>query len=97
FCPAPSASAEDEAAWRMLAHLLQAPFYQRLRVELQLGYAVFSGVRQIDGTTGLLFGVQSPVSDVDQLVAHIEDFLSALPELIANADLPEQRQALGAQ
>nr|WP_122428133.1 pyrroloquinoline quinone biosynthesis protein PqqF [Pseudomonas viridiflava] len=97
FCPAPSASAEDEAAWRMLAHLLQAPFYQRLRVELQLGYAVFSGIRQIDGTTGLLFGVQSPVCDVDQLVAHIEGFLSALPKLITNADLPEQRQALGAQ
>ncbi|WP_341352562.1 insulinase family protein, partial [Pseudomonas viridiflava] len=49
FCPAPSASAENEAAWRMLAHLLQVPFYQRLRVELQLGYAVFSGIRQIDG------------------------------------------------
>ncbi|MCO5364243.1 pyrroloquinoline quinone biosynthesis protein PqqF [Pseudomonas alliivorans] len=97
FCPAPSLSAEDEAAWRLLAHLLQAPFYQRLRVELQLGYAVFSGIRQIDGTTGLLFGVQSPVCDADQLVAHIEAFLSALPELTAHASLSEQRQALSAQ
>ncbi|MBC3955685.1 pyrroloquinoline quinone biosynthesis protein PqqF [Pseudomonas sp. DOAB1067] len=94
FCPAPSASARDEAAWRLLAHRIQAPFYQRLRVELQLGYAVFSGIRQIDGTTGLLFGVQSPSCSVDQLVAHIEAFLEGLPELIRNADLAEQRQAL---
>ncbi len=71
FCPAPTTSIEDEAAWRLLAHLAQAPFYQRLRVELQLGYAVFSGLRQIDGRTGLLFGVQSPTSSAKQLFAHI--------------------------
>ncbi|SHN03654.1 coenzyme PQQ biosynthesis probable peptidase PqqF [Pseudomonas asturiensis] len=94
FCPAASASARDEAAWRLLAHRIQAPFYHRLRVELQLGYAVFSGIRQIDGTTGLLFGVQSPSCSVDQLVAHIEAFLEGLPDLIHNADLAEQRQAL---
>ncbi|MBA1231077.1 pyrroloquinoline quinone biosynthesis protein PqqF [Pseudomonas viridiflava] len=97
FCPAPSASAQDEAAWRMTAHLLQAPFYQRLRVELQLGYAVFSSIRQIDGTTGLLFGVQSPACSVDQLVLHIEDFLSALPELIASTDLAEHCRTLSTQ
>jgi hypothetical protein len=52
FCPTPTNPA-DEAAWRLLGHLLQAPFYQRLRVELQLGYAVFSGIRQVNGQTGL--------------------------------------------
>ncbi|CAM3435142.1 coenzyme PQQ biosynthesis protein PqqF [Pseudomonas floridensis] len=97
FCPAPGTSIEDEAAWRLLAHLLQAPFYQRLRVELQLGYAVFSGIRQINGVTGLLFGVQSPTCDVDQIIDHIETFLGQLPDLICNADLPEQSAALSAQ
>ncbi|AHG39167.1 peptidase M16 [Pseudomonas syringae CC1557] len=97
FCPTPSESAEDQAAWRMLAHLLQTPFYQKLRVELQLGYAVFSGIRQIAGRTGLLFGVQSPTSTTEQLFQHIEAFLVALPDLVRSADLPEQIQALSAQ
>ncbi|PYD89218.1 pyrroloquinoline quinone biosynthesis protein PqqF [Pseudomonas syringae pv. pisi] len=97
FCPAPTTSIEDEAAWRLLAHLAQAPFYQRLRVELQLGYAVFSGLRQIDGKTGLLFGVQSPTCNAQQLFEHIEAFIGRLPQLVRGADLPEQTNALAAQ
>jgi coenzyme PQQ biosynthesis probable peptidase PqqF len=97
FCPTASLSIKDEAAWRMLAHLLQGPFYQRLRVELQLGYAVFSGLRQIAGRSGLLFGVQSPACTAEELVRHIEAFLKGLPDLIASVDLGEQKQALIAQ
>jgi len=97
FCPAPSLSVADEAAWRLLTHLAQAPFYQRLRVELQLGYAVFSGFRQIAGQSGLLFGVQSPDTFVEDLIQHIERFIAHLPELIDNAHLPEQIHALSAQ
>ncbi|MCA5970074.1 pyrroloquinoline quinone biosynthesis protein PqqF [Pseudomonas sp. P129] len=97
FCPAPTTSIEDEAAWRLLAHLAQAPFYQRLRVELQLGYAVFSSLRQIDGKTGLLFGVQSPTCNAQQLFEHIEAFIGRLPQLVRGADLPEQTNALAAQ
>lgn len=97
FCPTASFSIKDEAAWRLLAHLLQAPFYQRLRVELQLGYAVFSGLRQIAGRSGLLFGVQSPACTAAELVRHIEAFLDGLPDLIQGVDLAEQKQALTAQ
>lgn len=86
FCPAPSQSLEDEAAWRLLGHLLQGPFYQRLRVELQIGYAVFSGVRQINGQTGLLFGVQSPKVSREAIVEQLQIFLTQLPTLINNAD-----------
>nr|WP_122663991.1 pyrroloquinoline quinone biosynthesis protein PqqF [Pseudomonas viridiflava] len=94
FCPAPSSSVIDEAAWRLLAHLAQAPFYQRLRVELQLGYAVFSGLRQIAGRTGILFGVQSPNASVPQLVGHIERFLDELPERVNDADVAAQAATL---
>ncbi|MDB5979010.1 MAG: coenzyme biosynthesis protein PqqF [Pseudomonas sp.] len=97
FCPTPSDSVDDEAAWRLLAHLGQAPFYQRLRVELQLGYAVFSGFRQIAGRTGLLFGVQSPHASVEDIVSHLETFIGQLPALIETADLPSQSQALAGQ
>ncbi|WP_348750568.1 pyrroloquinoline quinone biosynthesis protein PqqF [Pseudomonas rhodesiae] len=82
FCPTPSPSLADEAAWRLLAHRAQGPFYQRLRVEQQIGYAVFSGIRQISGQTGLLFGVQSPHLSLDEIVEHLHRFLAQLPALI---------------
>ncbi|UZJ60879.1 pyrroloquinoline quinone biosynthesis protein PqqF [Pseudomonas sp. KU26590] len=90
FYPAPSDSLRDEATWRLFAQLMQGPFYQRLRVELQLGYAVFSGFRQIAGHGGLLFGVQSPSASAEQLVAYVETFIEHLPTLINAADLPAQ-------
>ncbi|KAB0497438.1 pyrroloquinoline quinone biosynthesis protein PqqF [Pseudomonas vancouverensis] len=100
FCPAPGPELADEAAWRLLAHVCQTPFYQRLRVELQLGYAVFSGLRQMHGQTGLLFGVQSPSTEPKALLQHIEQFLHALPDLINAMDdstFNGRRQALAEQ
>lgn len=97
WCSAPSVSTEDEAAWRALAQLIQAPFYQRLRTELQLGYAVFSTFRQLAGRPGVLLGVQSPGSDCAALWGHISEFLNALPERLANwpeSGLREQCAAL---
>ena len=82
FCPAAGEDIIDQAAWQMLGQLCQAPFYQRMRVELQLGYAVFSGFRQIAGRPGLLFGVQSPSTPMAEILGHIETFLAALPALI---------------
>lgn len=72
FCPLPT---ELQAAGRLLAHLLQGPVYQSLRVELQLGYAVFSAFRQVDGVGGLLFGVQSPHTSHEQILGHLLDLL----------------------
>ncbi|WP_085716507.1 pyrroloquinoline quinone biosynthesis protein PqqF [Pseudomonas sp. B28(2017)] len=100
FCPTATQAIADEAAWRLLAHLSQTPFYQRLRVELQLGYAVFIALRQIHGQTGLLFGVQSPSVMPMELLQHIEQFLNQLPDLIQTLDdgtFNAQRQALGDQ
>ncbi|WEK30668.1 MAG: pyrroloquinoline quinone biosynthesis protein PqqF [Candidatus Pseudomonas phytovorans] len=68
FCPLPATS---EASGRLLAQLLQGPVYQRLRVELQLGYAVFSAFRQVEGVGGLLFGVQSPHTRQGQILDHL--------------------------
>ena len=100
FCPTPEATLADEAAWRMLAHVTQTPFYQRLRVELQLGYAVFSGLRQINGQTGLLFGVQSPHASTTHIFEHIQSFLAHLPKLISALDeisFTQTRTALAQQ
>ncbi|OLS64525.1 pyrroloquinoline quinone biosynthesis protein PqqF [Pseudomonas putida] len=82
----------DEASGRLLAHLIQGPFYQRLRSELQLGYAVFSTFRQIHGHSGLMFGVQSPGASHGEILGHLRDFL-ARPVLLVEAT----RDALAAQ
>ena len=100
FCPTATRDITDEAAWRLLAHLCQSPFYQRLRVDLQLGYAVFSALRQIHGKTGILFGVQSPSIAPAGLLEHIEHFLSELPGMIDGIDdatFVHQRQSLADQ
>ncbi|WP_322981188.1 pyrroloquinoline quinone biosynthesis protein PqqF [Pseudomonas sp. C11] len=83
FCPLPVADAAHEAAWRLLDQCLQEAFYQRLRGELQLGYALFSGFRQVRGQRGLLFGVQSPHCEASGLFAHIRHFLEQQPARLA--------------
>lgn len=100
FCPSASREIADEAAWRLLAQLCQTPFYQRLRVELQLGYAVFSALRQVHGQTGLLFGVQSPSATPAELLGHIQQFLASIPGLIERLDddsFNQLRQSLAEQ
>lgn len=89
FCPLPAAS---EACGRLLAQHLQGPVYQRLRVELQLGYAVFSTFRQIEGVGGLLFGVQSPHTHQAQILDHLLTLLSKGVTLD-----PDTQQALASQ
>lgn len=74
FCPLPGSR---EAEGRLLARLLQGPVYQRLRVELQLGYAVFSGFRQLHGHGGLLFGVQSPHASPACILGHLRELLES--------------------
>jgi len=84
FCPLPAADALTEAAWRLFGQILQGRFYQRLRGELQLGYALFAGFRQVEGCRGLVFALQSPVCEAAGIFAHIRAFLG------------EQRQSLAA-
>jgi secreted Zn-dependent insulinase-like peptidase len=99
-CPTANRDIAEEAAWRLLAQLCQTPFYQRLRVELQLGYAVFSALRQIQGQTALLFGVQSPNVKPAELLEHIQQFLNGIPALIEQLDdvgLSQHRQKLADQ
>lgn len=96
FCPLPPGDAATEAAWRLLGRCLETPFYQRLRSERQLGYALFSGFRQVAGQGGLLFAVQSPHAPVQTLLGEVEAFLGDCRHLRA-APLDDARQALLAE
>ncbi len=75
FCPLPDRTVACEAAWRVLARLLEGAFFRRLRSELQLGYAVFSRFCQLGGHAGMLFAVQSPVASAEAILDHIQTFL----------------------
>ncbi len=86
FYPLPDRQPLTEVAWRLLAQWLESPFFQRLRSELQLGYAIFCGFRQVAGLPGLLFAVQSPSASVGEISAHIEAFLQAQNERLALID-----------
>lgn len=100
FCPQPPQPpqrAQDEAAWRLLGHYLQGRFYDRLRGELQLGYALYGGYRQVQAQRGLLFALQSPHCDVAGIYRHICDFLTAQHQPIATlppAQLERMRETL---
>ncbi|QXI17394.1 pyrroloquinoline quinone biosynthesis protein PqqF [Pseudomonas hamedanensis] len=100
ICPTASRDIADEAAWRLLAQLCQTPFYQRLRVELQLGYAVFSALRQLYGKTAIVFGGQSPTTAAGKLLEYIQEFFNGIPALIETLDeasVKQQRQSLADQ
>lgn len=101
FCPQPDQTAATEACWRVLAHLQQGGFYQRLRSELQLGYAVFCNYRQIQGRRGLFMGVQSPVCSAGAIVEHIHAFLQArhtwLLSELGRAELIQAVEAVSGQ
>ncbi|PZU23388.1 MAG: pyrroloquinoline quinone biosynthesis protein PqqF [Stenotrophomonas sp.] len=97
FCPLPAGDACTEAAWRVLGQVLQGRFYQRLRGELQLGYALFAGFRQVEGCRGLLFALQSPVCEAAGIFEHIRVFLGEQRQLLAALDdtaLSRYRDAL---
>ncbi len=83
FCAQAASDAASEAGWRLLAQLYQGPFFQRLRSELQLGYAVFCGYRQVSGRRGILFAVQSPHASASEVLGHIEAFLARQTERLA--------------
>ncbi|MGL4315461.1 MAG: pyrroloquinoline quinone biosynthesis protein PqqF [Pseudomonas sp.] len=97
YCPLPGAEVVVAACWRFLGLYLAPAFYQRLRVELQLGYGLFSGFHEVDGQGGLLFAVQSSTADPQALLAHIECFLAAQAERLSTlspGQLREQASAL---
>lgn len=95
FCPLPDRSARSEALWHWLARALEPAFYRRMRGELGLGYAVFSGVRSVGGRDGLLFALQTPATPVATALEHVEAFLQQAADHLSDA--PALGEALRAQ
>lgn len=97
FYPLPQSDPEAQLAWRMLALIYQPAFFQRLRVEQQVGYVVSCSFHTVADRAGVLFALQSPHINADQLFAHIARFLQQIGSDIAAIpadELTEKRERL---
>ncbi|MFA5631366.1 MAG: insulinase family protein [Porticoccaceae bacterium] len=79
-------SLEERALFSLLNNILQAPFYNTLRTEKQLGYAVGSSFYPLRRVPGALFYVQSPKVDADALRKEIDGFLATFSTTVAALD-----------
>lgn len=82
FCPLTENSAACLAAWQWLASLFEPRFFQKLRVELNIGYVVSCRFHQSAGVAGILFALQSPTLSQQQLSQHMVDFIADMAEVI---------------
>lgn len=92
--------APAEAAWRLLGNVLQGAFYTHMRTDLQLGYGVYCGYRQVGEEAGLLFAVQSPNASVAEIFGHLLAFLDLQRERLGQLTdeaLEAFREPLAAQ
>lgn len=66
------------AALRVLALLMEPRFFQRMRVEQQIGYVVSCRYHRCADRDGILFALQSPSVAPDALLAQCQMFLQQL-------------------
>jgi coenzyme PQQ biosynthesis probable peptidase PqqF len=92
FCPLTENSAACLAAWQWLASLFEPRFFQKLRVELNIGYVVSCRFHQSAGVAGILFALQSPTLSQQQLSQHIVDFIADMAEVIDTITDDELRE-----
>lgn len=82
FCPLPEQTAVCLAAWRILASFFEPRFFQRLRVEKNIGYVVTCRFMQSAGESGIMFAVQSPSHSTEQILAEIRQFIVDMQAII---------------
>lgn len=85
-------SIDSQARNALLAQLIDAPFFNTLRTEQQLGYVVYAGQADLFRIPGISFTVQSPVAGADQLLQHIESFIAGLDHYLATLSESEFEQ-----
>ncbi|MCG3200558.1 MAG: Protease 3 [Gammaproteobacteria bacterium] len=76
-------SAAERARFELLAQILEAPFYNDLRTEKQLGYVVSAGSLPLLDVPGITFLIQSPTTHPADLEANISQFLASYRGAVA--------------
>jgi secreted Zn-dependent insulinase-like peptidase len=82
-------SYRERALFGLTGQILRTPYFNDLRTQQQLGYAVFVTPSVLRRTPGLAFVVQSPVAGAEALVRATETFLSSYRPVLANMPEPE--------
>lgn len=83
FIPLPLADDRHLAALRALSLLLEPRFFQRLRVDQQIGYVVSARYQRVADVDGLMLALQSPQIPWQTLLGHCKRFLR---ETVAELD-----------
>jgi secreted Zn-dependent insulinase-like peptidase len=73
----------DRARFGLLAQILSSPFFQDLRTEKQLGYVVHASALPLFEVPGIVFLVQSPLTNPVELEKHVERFVVGYADNIA--------------
>ncbi|HLV48242.1 MAG TPA: pitrilysin [Aliidiomarina sp.] len=73
-----------DIAYSMLRDLMHTRFFNQLRTEEQLGYAVGVTSLRLQGKPGLAFYIQSPVRGPDDLITRFESFKADFQLYLAN-------------
>lgn len=79
-------STRSNMVLELFSQILKEPAFNVLRTQEQLGYIVFSGVRNVGGITGFQVLVQS-TKKPRYLNHRIEEFLKSARTLIGNVQL----------
>lgn len=97
FYPLPNGEAEGRWALRVLAQLYAPRYFQRLRVDRNVGYVVQCAFHRCADAEGLLFALQSPTFNVEQLRQLTDEFLLQMRQELAHVgagELAQIQQAL---
>jgi secreted Zn-dependent insulinase-like peptidase len=81
----------------LLAKMLEGPYFQKLRVEKQLGYALNANPMFLNKVSGLVFWIQSAKTTPDGLKNEIQSFINEFQQQLAMMDeakIATYRQAI---
>ncbi|WP_343554395.1 pyrroloquinoline quinone biosynthesis protein PqqF [Pantoea sp.] len=92
FMPLPQPDDASLAALRVLALMLETRFFQRLRVEQQIGYVVSARYQRVADVDGVLLALQSPNIPWRTLLGHCKRFMRVMAAELGV--LPEKKLAL---
>ncbi|MCR0998168.1 pyrroloquinoline quinone biosynthesis protein PqqF [Serratia rubidaea] len=93
YYPLADATPMARLALRLLAQLYAPRFFQRLRVELNIGYVAHCAYHRCADRDGMLFALQSPRCSLEQLHNYTREFLQQMRQELAALDATALQQA----
>lgn len=81
-----NSSLRERALYRLMAQMINTPYFTELRTELQLGYIVFARNYDVKDLPGLVLYVQSPSTDPALLQLYSDRFLNQFQQRLQSMD-----------